>query len=254
MTDLSALGLSPVHEDEWREFFRSGRVFSAPVDRARLQRRTNVNTTVLAVTGSAVGVAVVGAVAATIADFGRAATYILLVLLIVAAGFVFVKFWFARRRLRAGLTSTDDYLVVSSEGICFAGHVDLPWPVVFGGIGIDGRDASGPGSGRAAMRISRAAGVPESEFVLGVRGVRAIRDAAPQGLRGVFEIIGDHGGIRIPLDTVLAPEDVRASLAAICVSAHLAGVRAGVSNDQSAVFRATTAVLGEPEKFDSAMP
>ena len=251
MSDLSPIGLSRTHEEEWREFFRTGRVFTAPVDRERLQHRMNVNTTVLAVTGVIVALVAVGAVVAAITDFGRIATYILLILLIVAAGFVFLKFWFTRRRLRAGLASADDYLVVSAEGIRFAGHVDLPWTIVFGGIGTDLRGLSG---NRPAARISRAAGVAEAEFVLGVHGIRAIRDTAPKDLHGVFEVMAHHGGIRIPLDNVVAPEFVRSSLAAISISGHLAGVRADVSTERDVVFKATMAVLGEPEKFESAMP
>lgn len=251
MSDLSPLGLNRTHEEEWRQFFHTGRVYSAPTDRAGVQRRMRVNTAVLVVTAGVVVVALAGVVLALLTDFGRALTYILLALLAVAAGFVFVKFWLTRRRLRAGVAAGDDYLVISADGIRFAGHVDLPWTAVIGGVGYDGRGTSGT---RAAMRISRAAGVAESEFVLGVRGVRALRDAAPAGLRGVFEVIAHHGGIRIPLDTMVAPEHVKASLAAVCISGHLAGVRADVVTDQSAIFQGTFAALGDPDKFDTAMP
>jgi hypothetical protein len=251
MSDLSPLGLTRTHEEEWRQFFQTGRVYAAPTDRARVQKRMRINTVVLSVAAAVVILALAGVGVAFVADFGRAVTYVLLVLLAIAAGFVFVKFWLTRRRLTAGVASGEDYLVVSAEGIRLAGHIDLPWSAVIGGVGYDGRESGGK---RAAMRISRAAGVPEAEFVLGVRGVRALRDAAPAALRGVFEVIAHHGGIRIPLDTMVGPENVRASLAAISIAAHLAGVRADVVSDQSAIFQGTFAALGDPDKFDTAMP
>ncbi|MFK4761025.1 hypothetical protein ACI3KS_08845 [Microbacterium sp. ZW T5_45] len=171
----------------------------------------------------------------------------MLALLVLASGFVFVKFWLNRRRLRAGEGSAAQFLVVTRGGLRIADAVEVPWASVFGGVGCDLRSSGG----RVAARISRAAGVPEAEFVLGVRGVRELRDAAPSGVRGLFEVIGSHGGIRLPLDTLLAPDQVRPALAAVAVAGRLAGARMVLSNDTGTVFRATTAVLGDPAAFAS---
>lgn len=245
MNDPNPIGLDAAGEAEWGEFFRSGRVFTAPVDRGLLARRSRINTAMLVTWGAVAIVALVVLIASAVTGFGRELTYVLLGVLVAVSGFVFLKFWFNRRRLRAGRGSGDDFLVVSADRLRVAGLVELPWASVFGGIGYDTRSTGG----RLGVRVTRAAGVPEAEFVLGVRGIREIRDAAPAALRGIFEVIGAHGGIRIPLDTLLASEHVRTSLAAIYVAGRLAGARMMLSNDSKTLFSTTTAVLGDPAAF-----
>lgn len=247
MYELSALGLSSTQEDEWRDFFGSGRVFVAPLDRAAVRRRLRVNAVVIGVAGVVLLSTVVTFFAVLLLHIGGPVTVLLLALLALAAIVLLVRFALLRRRLRAGRASTDDFLVVSADGIRLAGHVDLPWSAVIGGVGFDDRGAAVPLLRGPAAAIERSAGRVQAEFVLGVRGVRALRDAAPRDLHGIFEVIGADGGIRVPIDTMVASENVRAALAAICISGVSRGVDVEVTADRSTIYTRTLALLG-PEK------
>lgn len=247
MHELSALGLTSTQEDEWRDFFGSGRVFAAPLDRAAVRRRLRVNAVVIGVAAVVLLSTVVTFFAVLLLHIGGPVTVLLLALLAIAATVLLVRFGLLRRRLRAGRASTDDFLVVSAEGIRLAGHVDLPWSAVIGGVGFDDRGAVVPLLRGPAAAIERSAGRVQSEFVLGVRGVRALRDAAPRDLHGIFEVIGAHGGIRVPVDTMVAAENVRAALAAICIAGVSRGVDVEVTADRSTIYARTLALLG-PEK------
>lgn len=247
MYELSALGLSAVQEDEWRDYFGRGRVFAAPLDRDAVRRRMRVNAVVIGVASVVLAFAAAGLFAVLFLHFGGPVTVLLFALLVIAAGILLLRFALLRRRLRGGPVSGDDYLVVSAEGIRLAGHVDLPWSSVIGGVGFDDRDAAVPFLRGPAAAVERAAGRVQSEFVLGVRGVRALRDAAPRELHGLFEVLGTHGGIRVPIDTMVAPENVRASLAAICIAGLRAGVDVEVTSDRTTIYTRTVGLLG-PEK------
>ncbi|MGN7950448.1 hypothetical protein ACTJKH_17040 [Microbacterium sp. 22215] len=247
MHELSALGLTSAQEDEWRDFFGSGRVFVAPLDRTAVRRRLRVNAVVIGVAGVVLLSTVVTFFAVLFLHIGGPVTVLLLALLTIAAIVLLVRFVLLRRRLRAGRASTDDFLVVSAEGIRLAGHVDLPWTAVIGGVGFDERGAALPLLRGPAAAIERSAGRVQSEFVLGVRGVRALRDAAPRDLHGIFEVIGAHGGIRVPVDTMVAAENVRAALAAICIAGVRSAVDVEVTSDRSTIYTRTLALLG-PEK------
>lgn len=250
MSSFSSMGLTEQQVGGWRDFFQAGDVFVATVDRTRLDRRMKINTVVMVVAGTVFALAVIGIVLGLLSDFARVATVILLSGLAIAAAALFVRFLLTRKRLRAGQASVDDYLVVSPEGIKLAGGIDLPWSAVPGGVGFDARGVSG---NRPAMRISRAAGVAESEFVLAVNEVRALRDATPKEFHGLFEVIADQGGIRIPLDNIVAPDDVRTSIVAIAVAGQLAGRRTIVTATKEVIAKGTMAALGDPAKFTQAM-
>lgn len=251
MNELSALGLSPRHEDEWRDFFASGRVFAVPLDRRRVRARRRANAAVIGVGVVVLIAAVVTFVAVLLLHLGGPVTVLLLALLMLAAAILVLRFALLHRRLRIGRGAGDDYLVVSAEGLRIAGHVDLPWSAVIGGVGFDDRGATVPLLRGPAAAIERSAGRVQSEFVFGVRGVRALRDGAPHDLRALFEVIEHHGGIRLPLDTMVAPENVLASLAAICIAGRRAGVEVEVTADRSRIYTRTVALLG-PEKTSPA--
>lgn len=242
--ELSPLGLSATQADEWRDFFASGRVYAAPLDRTAVRRRMRVNAVVLGVAWLVLFAALAGLFSVLFLHFGGPVTVLLLALLVIAAGVLLIRFALLRRRLRGGRVSADDYLVVSADGIRLAGHVELPWSAVIGGVGFDDRAAAVPLLRGPAAAIERASGRVQSEFVLGVRGVRALRDAAPRDLHGIFEVIADHGGIRIPIDTMVAAENVRASLAAICIAGLQAGIDIEVTGDRSTIYTRTVALLG----------
>lgn len=247
MYELSALGLSSAQEHEWRDFFGDGKVFAAPLDRVAIRRRMRANAVVLGVAWLVFLAALVGLFAVLFLHLGGPVTVLLMALLALAAAALLVRFTLLRRRQRAGLASTDDYLVVSAEGIRLAGHVDLPWSAVIGGVGFDDRGAAVPLLRAPAAAIERASGRVQSEFVLGVRGVRALREATRRDLHGIFEVIGAHGGIRVPIDTMVAPENVRAALAAICIAGLRGGVDVEVTADRATIYTRTVALLG-PEK------
>lgn len=244
MHALSALGLTETHEREWRDYFAGGRVFAVPLDRAAARRRLRANTAVLVVASLVLAAAVAALAAVLIGRLGGPVTVLLLGLLALAAVVLLVRFALLRRRLGIGRASGDDYLVVSAEGLRVAGLVDLPWTAIIGAVGYDDRGGAVPFLRVPAAAVERAAGRMQSEYTLGVRGVRALRDAAPRDLHGVFEVIADHGGMRLPLDTMVAPENVRAALAAICIAGRGAGVDVEVTADRSTIFRRTVALLG----------
>ena len=222
-------------------------MYAAPLDGAAVARRLRVNAIVLVVGWIVLAAALAGLFSVLFLHFGGPVTVLLLALLVLAAGVLLVRFALLRRRLKAGRASSDDYLVVSAGGIRLAGHVDLPWSAVIGGVGFDDRGAAVPMLRGPAAAIERAAGRVQSEFVLGVRGIRALRDGAPRDLHGIFEVIGEHGGIRVPIDTMVAPENVRASLAAICIAGVRGGIDVEVTADRSTIYTRTIALLG-PEK------
>lgn len=249
MSELSALGIPQSQETEWREFFAAGRVYVSPLDARGARRRLRANTVVLIVNAGVVAASVVLILAVAFLQFGGPLTAVLLALLALASTVLFIRFFLTYRRLRIGRVSSDDYLVVSPEGLRIAGHIDVPWTAVIGGVGFDDRDAHEPLLRRLAVAIERAAGVVRSEFVLGVRGVRALRDAAPRDTHGIFEVISTHGGIRVPIDTMVPPERVRATLAAICISARMSGLDVEIAADRARIYTRTLALLG-PEKTD----
>lgn len=244
MHELSALGFTETHEREWRDYFAGGRVFAVRLDRAAARRRLRANSVVLAVATLVLLAAVVTFVAVLVGQLGGPVTVLLLALLALAAAVLLVRFALLRRRLRIARASGDDYLVVSAEGLRIAEHVDLPWSAIIGAVGYDDRGGSVPFLRAPAAAVERAAGRMQAEYTLGIRGVRALRDAAPRDLHGIFEVIADHGGMRLPLDTMVAPEDVRAALAAICIAGRGAGVDVEVTADRSTIFRRTVALLG----------
>lgn len=242
--ELSALGLTETHEREWRDYFAGGRMFAVRLDRAAARRRLRANTVVLVVAALVLLAASTTFVAVLVGQLGGPVTVLLLALLALAAGVLLVRFALLRRRLGIGRASGDDYLVVSAEGLRVAEHVDLPWTSIIGGVGYDDRGGAVPFLRAPAAAVERAAGRMQSEYTIGVRGVRALRDAAPREMHGIFEVIADHGGIRLPLDTMVAPENVRAALAAICIAGRGAGVDIEVTADRSTIFRRTVALLG----------
>lgn len=249
MSELSALGIPPSQETEWREFFSNGRVHVSPLDAKAARRRVNANLAVLIATAGVVAASVLMIFAIMFLNVGGPVTAVLFVLLALAGAVLFIRFLLTRRRLRTARVSSEDYLVVSREGLRIAGHVDVPWTCVIGGVGFDDRDGREPLLRRPAAAVERAAGVVRAEFVLGVRGVRALRDGAPRDMHGIFEVISTHGGIRIPIDTMVPPDRVRATLAAICIAARLSGVDVEVTADRSRIYSRTLALLG-PEKSD----
>ncbi|WP_144876476.1 hypothetical protein [Microbacterium sp. 1.5R] len=251
MNELSALGLSPRQEEEWRDFFASGRVFAVPLDRRRVRARLRAAMVVMVIAVFVLLLAAVTFVAVLVLHIGGPVTVLLLALLMLAAAIMALRFGLLRRRLRIGRGSGDDYLVVSAEGMRIAGHVDVPWTAVIGGVGFDDRGAGVPLLRGPAAAIERSAGRVQAEFVFGVRGVRALRDGAPHDLRALFEVIEHHGGIRLPLDTMVDPESVLASLAAICIAGRRAGVDVEVTADRSTIYTRTVALLG-PEKTPPA--
>ena len=240
MSDLSAFGVQRAQLDEWETFFRGGGVYGAQLDTDRVRRRHRANTAVLVVASAVVLLALVGLPVLAVLDLGRVLTYVLVAALAIGALVILVKFYLSRRRLRAGIGGASDFLVVSLEGIRVADALELPWSVVSGGAGIDGRGTTG---NRLAMRVSRAAGIAEAEMTLGLRGTRALRDAAPQHLRGLFEVMGEYGGIRLPLDTMVTPDLVRPSLVALAVAGRLAGVQVDLPVEQRAAFMRVVEVL-----------
>ncbi|MFJ4223970.1 hypothetical protein [Microbacterium sp. NPDC089695] len=244
MYELSALGLDDAQEREWRDHFARGGVFAAPLDRAAVRRRLRANAAVLVVATVVLLAAAVVFVVVLLQRVGGPVTVLLLALLALAAAVLLVRFGLLRRRLRIGRASGDDYLVVSAEGLRLAGHADVPWSAVIGGVGYDDRGAAVPLLRGPAAAVERASGRVQAEFVLGVRGVRGLRDAAPHDLRALFEVIDDHGGIRLPLDTMVAPETVRAALAAIGIAGLGAGIDIEVTGDRSTIFTRTVALLG----------
>lgn len=255
MTDLSALGLQKQHVDEWEQYFRSGRVFAARLDADGARRRMRANTVVLAVC-AVVGVAALATlILMAVTDLGRIATYVLLGILVIAAAGVALKFVFARRRLRAGLSGASEYLVISTQGVRLADALELPWTSVTGGVGVDARNAPVAGVQRFAARVSRASGVAEAEMTLGLSATRATRDGAPAHLHGLFEVIADHGGIRVPVDTMVPADQVKASLAAMTVAGRMAGVDIDLPADRSAIVKRAMEVLGpQKPRPDAAEP
>ncbi|MFT4220232.1 MAG: hypothetical protein QM611_06915 [Microbacterium sp.] len=246
MSDLSALALDASDAAQWRAFFERGQTFAVPLDRPRARRRARVNTAVLVIAATVIAVCVAILAALALTQSGRALTFLLSALLGAAAAALLLRFWLARRRVRAAVASADEYVAVSAEGMRVAGAVQLRWAQVVGGVGFDDRAAHIPLARRPAEALSRAAGVARAELVLGVRGVRELRDAAPRPLRGAFEVIFDHGGVRIPLDTAVEPDAVRPLLAAVCVAAAMSGVEVTLTNEPTEIARRTMAVLGPP--------
>lgn len=240
MSDLSEFGVQSSQLDEWEGFFHDGGVYGAQLDADGVRRRHRTNTIVLVVCGIVSAVALVALLVLAVLDFGRTLTYILLGLLAIGAAAVVVKFFLSRRRLRVGLAGASDFLVVSIDGIRVADALDLPWSAITGGAGIDGRGTAGK---RLAMRVSRAAGIAEAEMTLGLRDTRALRDAAPEHVRGLFEVMGEYGGIRLPLDTMLSPDMVRPSLVALAVAGRMAGVQVDLPVDKGVAFRRVVEVL-----------
>lgn len=238
--DLMGFGIDRRGLDEWVEFFRAGEECSFPLDVEGARRRHRNNTAVLVVSGGVAVAAVVGVLVLAVLDLGRVLTYVLLVLLTIGAAALFVKFFLSRRRVRAGLAGASEFLRISLQGIRVAEVLDLPWTVISGGVGTDGRGTTG---NRLAMRVSRASGIAETEMTLGLRGTRALRDGAPQHLRHLFEVIWKYGGIRLPLDTMLAHDDVRPALMAMAVAGRMAGVQVDLPREPAVAFKRVVSVL-----------
>lgn len=247
MYELSPLGFSPDDEAAWRDRLADGRAFAVSLDRAAVRRRLRANTAVRVVVLLVLAAAVAGGVAVMLLRVGGPLTVLLIALLALAAGILLVRFSLLHRRLRVGRASGDDFVVVSAEGIRLAGHIDLRWSAVIGGVGFDDRSAAVPLLRGPASAVERSAGRVQAEFVFGVRDVRALRDAAPRDLRGLFEVIGPHGGIRVPIDTMVAADSVRPAIAALCIAGLSAGADVEVTTDRSTIFARTVALLGPEE-------
>ena len=241
--DLTARGLPESTAEQWREHFLRGGVHIALVDHRALRERLAGNSTSIALASLASAVAVTLIIALALTGTGRLLTFALIGLFVLVSEILSVKFCLTRRRLQAAAASDGHYLEVTSAGLRFLG-IDIPWTRVTAGVGIDGRDQVRGLYTRAINALTRKAGIAEAEFTLGIRDVRALADESPQSARPMFELISDHGGIRIPLDSILIPEDVRPTMAAIVTSGTLAGVDVTVPTSASEVFTKTVAVLG----------
>ncbi|MGF3053100.1 hypothetical protein ACQUSY_03915 [Microbacterium sp. YY-03] len=228
----------------WRELFASGQSWVVPFDRAAALRR--LRGSVVVMVGCAVVIAAWMTLTVVILTTGFVAPAYAWIcgLLAVAFSFIFVRFYLTHRRMRIARASTAEYLVVSAEGLRVAGHVTVPWSVVGGGIGVDARNEVQPAYRAFAVGVEQYAGVMQAEFALSVRGVRSLRDAAPRDLRALFEVIGTHGGIRIPIDTMVPPVHVVRAMEAICVAGLMSGANVEISSDRGRVFTRVMDVLG----------
>lgn len=227
----------------WRAFFERGEVFALPVARELSARRLRANTTLLSVLAAVAVAAAVIAVWLFAIDAGRPLTYVLLVVVAVAAIAACIRIASIRRLLAAIRDAPDEYLAVSRSGMRYAG-IDFPWAHVVGALVIDERGTRFAGIRKLTARLMLAAGYSRAQVLLGVdQGtVREYRDTAPGAVRGSFFVSMGSGGPRVPLEWGVDPESVDPFTTAVRVSAGDAGVPVIVSSEPSVMHATIMAI------------
>ena len=244
----SARGGASAHLEEWAQYFRAGGVFTAPVDQELLARRLKGNQAGLLLTIISIVVVVAGTVDAL--NRGSVPVVLTIMLGIVALTLALGvwRLWTTRQRLHTARVSPK-YLTISQSGVRIADVIELPWALSIGVVVLTGDSGAGSGKQRLGAAAARGSGIAQTELIIGLGpGVaKPLRAAAGKRLRRLFEVIGEGGALRVPLDSVLSPTSTAQVIAAAQAAGKLAGVGAVGPEDLSA---ATTAVqelyLGKP--------
>lgn len=208
----------------WRALFDRGEVFTVQTDRARIRRKLTVNTVVLVAFAVLVLAAILGTVALAVSALGRGPTYILSVLLALAAAAAALRIAMIRRRLVAMREAPEEYLAISKTGVRFAG-AELPWDDVVAGLILDERDVRHSGAKRLTAKLMLAAGYPPVEMQLGLRAGTAgeYRDRARGVVRRLYMVTLGNGAVRIPLSYAVEDGSIDSVTTAVRVSAADAG-------------------------------
>lgn len=243
VNDLPGIEPRPVDAavaEEWRAFFAGGGVFAVPVERELIARRMRGSTTLLAALILMAVAVVAVAIWLLMTDGGRELTYVLLALLLVLTGFAGARIVFLRRRVQAAYASPDEYLAIRRDGLRFSG-VDFLWSEVLGGL-VMVDDQQHGGLKRLTAKIMSSAGYARTEIILGLQHnlARERRKAASPAVRKAYFVNFEAGGMRIPLEHVLAEQSIPPVCTALRVAAADAGVPIVISSEpaviQSTVF------------------
>ncbi|MGO1258627.1 MAG: hypothetical protein ACTMII_06730 [Brachybacterium sp.] len=240
------LGLSDEEVRDWQGYFLAGNAYRAPIDRAAVARLRYTSAAVLAGFLLAfVGVGV-GLFYLLLEQDLPWMVLLMMVFLMVLTSLGAVRIALSRRRALIGLRSPEHSVVITSQGITILGMPQIPWAEVTMGLGWDERNT--PQTAKlGVVTLARLSGIQRAELLIGVRDARALRDAAPRWTRPLFELVKNDGGVRIPLEALVASDEVRRTLAAALFAAHHSGVEIILTEDKWDLFDESMRLYGLPD-------
>lgn len=243
-----ARGGAQAHLDEWTQFFRDGGVFTVPVDQKLLSRRLAGNQAGLMLISIAIVVVVAGTIDALKGGSVTVAVAVVLGVLALTLALAARRLWTTRQRLGAARVSPH-YLTISRSGVQVVEVIELPWELSIGLVVLSGRGVEGSGKQRLGASAARGSGIAQTEVIIGLGpGVaKPLRAAAGKRLRRLWEVIGDGGALRVPLDSVLSPTSTAQVISAVQAAASLGGVGAvGPTDPVAATVALQGLYLGTP--------
>lgn len=229
----------------WQDHFAKGGELVLEPDRQALRRFERNNHTIQIAIVVLAALAAAGIIALADAALGRGATYFLLGVLVVVLLIVARLLHRTRARLRVALNA-ERYLAVSAAGMTIADVMTVPWDSVVGLVVGDARGRPLRMYQQLTARLWRASGIAEVEVVVGLRKdvPRALLKAAGRQYAPLFELVFEHGGVRIPLDTALTERETRTAIVAIDAAASSVGCGIHVGDGVEAMRAVKTILMG----------